>query len=389
VTSRTPLNILFSGMIAADPHQGGATWAVLQYLLGLRRLGHEVWFVEPIAQERIQPAGAPLEASANARYLRDVAAAFGLEDRFVLLRQDTRQTFGAAAYDDLCRIAGECDVLMNVSGMLTDKAVISRIPTRVYIDLDPAFIQLWDAVQGVDMRFDGHTHFVTVGLNIGRPGCDVPICGREWITTLQPVVLEHWSTALQPPEHRALTTVGNWRGYGSIERNGVRYGQKVHSFRQFIELPMQTRVPFMPALSIHPEEKKDLAALASNHWHLVDPSRVAGTPAAYRNFVRGSWAEIGVAKSGYVASHCGWFSDRSACYLACGRPVIAQDTGWSDHLPSGCGLMAFTTTDGAVAAIHAVEHDYAAHCSAGRDVAEAYFDSDKVLGRLLRAVGVA
>src|SRR5262249_50811310 len=162
------------------------------------------------------------------------------------------------------------------------------------------FIQLWHATQGIDMRFAAHTHFVTIGQAIGRPGCAVPTCGLRWIPTTQPVVLDHWPPA-GPITHDALTTVGNWRGYGSVEHRGVFYGQKAHSLRPLIDLPTRTQEKFLLALAIHPGETKDLAALGANGWGLLDPARVADTPDRYRQFIQGSRAEFGIAKSGYAA----------------------------------------------------------------------------------------
>src|SRR4051812_42863752 len=143
--------ILFSGMIAADPRQGGATWAVLQYLLGFRRLGHDVWFVEPIKPTAVRPAGAALAESDNAAYFRDVVRRFGLADRAALLLDGTAETAGVP-YAVLADVARRADVVVNVSGMLTDPALFGPPPARVYLDLDPAFVQMWQAVQGVDMR---------------------------------------------------------------------------------------------------------------------------------------------------------------------------------------------------------------------------------------------
>jgi hypothetical protein len=376
--SRTKLTILFSGMLAGDPGQGGATWAVLQYVLGLRRLGHEVCLVEPVS-------GA-LEGTERARYFREVAHEFGL-DQAALLRAGTMETMGLS-YEDIRGIARRADVLFNVSGMLTDAALIECVPRRVYLDLDPAFVQLWHAVEKIDMRLAAHTHFVTVGMNVGREGCTVPTCGENWAHTPQPVVLERWPVADAPPARDGWTTVANWRGYGSVEHGGVRYGQKAHSLRRLIDLPTRTAERFELALSIHPDEKADLAALAANRWKLVDPSEAAGTPARYAAFVRGSRGEFGLAKSGYVASNCGWFSDRSACYLASGRPVVAQETGWSSRLPAGEGLFSFRTADDVVAATAEVRRDYPKHARAARALAERYFDSDVVLASLLDRVGV-
>jgi hypothetical protein len=380
------LTILLSGMIAADPYQGGATWAVLQYLLGLRRLAHDVCFVEPVPPASLRPAGTDLEHSRNAAYFHAVVAEFGLRGAAALLLAGTRTTVGLP-YDTLRRFAARADLLLNVSGMLQDPDLTGAIAVRAYLDLDPGFVQLWHA-QGIDMRFAGHTHFVTVGQALGTAGCAVPTCGLIWIPTWQPVVLEHWPLAGAVP-HDALTTVGNWRAYGAIEHEGMFYGQKAHSLRRLITLPTRTAEKFLLALAIDPGEVADLAALAANGWGLVDPARVASTPGDYRRFLQGSKAEFGIAKSGYVAARCGWFSDRSACYLASGRPVLAQETSFSRLLPCGEGLFAFATEDDVLAAVAALNADYARHARAARALAEEFFDSDKVLARLLNQVGVS
>jgi hypothetical protein len=376
------LTIIVSGMIAGDPGQGGATWAVLQYVLGFRRLGHEVYLIEPIARPKESGDDWRLATSESAAYFGKVVAAFSLEASSALLLAGTRETVGLT-YNELTSAAKRTSVLFNISGMLEDRALIGAIPTRVYLDLDPAFIQLWQHEYHIDMRFNAHTHFVTVGLAIGLACCPVPTCDREWVSTLQPIVLAEWPMAEQI-ERNALTTVGNWRGYGSVEFEGNFYGQKAHSLRSFMQLPRLTSERFALALSIHPEETKDLEALRENGWTLVDPQEVANTPDRYRSFIQGSKAEFGLAKSGYVASRCGWFSDRSVCYLASGRPVIAQETGFSGFLPVGEGLLAFGTTDDVLAAIAELAGDYSRHARAARSIAEEYFDSDKVLSRLLR-----
>ncbi|MEY4918809.1 MAG: hypothetical protein RL616_2722 [Verrucomicrobiota bacterium] len=373
-------------MIAADPWQGGATWAVLQYVLGLRRLGHEVFFIEPIQPKALRPANASLADSDNARYFISVCDEFGLRDHTALLLAGKCETFGLD-YAELQRVAARADLLLNISGLLAAPELTAKIPVRVYLDLDPAFNQLWHDVQKIDMRFAGHTHHVTIGQNIGSADCSVPTCGLDWLKTFQPVVLEHWPVA-RDVRHDALTTIANWRGYGSIHFNGVDYGQKVHSLRQFISLPTLTKENFLLALAIHPDETKDLAALKANRWQLIDPVCVANTPQAYAEFIRGSKAEFGLAKSGYVNSRCGWFSDRSVCYLASGRPVIAQDCGIRNLLPTGEGLFAFDTSDDVLAAIDALNSDYTHHAKHAREIAVEVFDSDKVLKRLLELVGL-
>jgi hypothetical protein len=236
------------------------------------------------------------------------------------------------------------------------------------------------------MRFAGHTHFVTLGQHIGKQGCPVPDCGLAWLKTIQPIVLERWTAATQITRD-ALTTVGNWRGYGSIEHQGGFYGQKAHSLRQFFPLPSLTTEKFALALAIAPEETKDLDALASYGWEVLDPARVARSPLSYQRFIQGSKAEFGIAKSGYVQSQCGWFSDRSLCYLASGRPVIAQETGFSRYLPTGEGLFAFSTTEQVLEALQELRADYPKHALGARAVAAEYFDSDKVLRRFLDQIG--
>ena len=376
--------ILVSGMVAADPRQGGATWAVLQYVLGFRQLGHEVYLVDPVSPKALRPSGVDLSDSDNARYFGQVVNEFDLASRSALLCGTNGATCGLS-YEQLQSVARRADVLINISGLLTDENLLKPIPIRVYLDLDPAFNQLWNT-QGLEMRFAGHTHFVTIGTRIGQSDCSVPTCGLEWLKTLQPIALDYWPK-VQGCSSSDFTTVGNWRGYGSITHEGVHYGQKAHSLRQFFELPSQTQENFILALSIHRDETKDLAALARNGWHLVDPAQVAGSPGRYQHFIQQSKAEFGIAKSGYVVSRCGWFSDRSICYLASGRPVIAQETGFSRHLPSGEGLFAFNTSGDVLRAVDELRTDYPKQASRARAIAEEYFDSAKVLPKLLQQVG--
>src|SRR4051794_32168022 len=261
-------------MIAGDPFQGGATWAVLQYALGLRQLGHEVLLVEEV--------DGPLEDTAAA-YFEQVATRFGLVDAAALLRAGTTQTVGAP-YAELRAFARRADVLLNVSGILTDSDLVAAIPVRAYLDLDPAFNQLWHE-SGIDMRFAAHNCFVTVGQALGTPECPVPTCGLGWITTVPPVVLDRWPAAGGPGDG-SFTSVGNWRGYGSVEQDGVHYGQRVHSMRSLMELPRRTDARFRLALAIHADERRDLQALDEHGWELLDPVEAAGTPDRYERFIQ-------------------------------------------------------------------------------------------------------
>lgn len=366
------MNIIVSGMVAGTPGHGGASWAILQYLLGLRRLGHDVWLVEPVARES--------DIHTGAAYAQATLGPIGLGERWALLAPD--RTSAGISHAALLQLADRTDVLLNVSGMLTDESLLGRISVRVYLDLDPGFVQLWHEVEGIDMRFDAHTHFVSLSDAIGRT---IPDCGRHWTPTLPPVVLDQWPFAHDLRTH-ALTTVANWRGYGSIEHDGVHYGQKAHSLRPLIELPRRVRARFLLALAIHRAEAADLEALRSNGWELIDPAAVAATPDEYRTFVGGSWAEFGIAKGGYVTSDSGWFSDRSACYLASGRPVLAQDTGFTRRLPVRDGLFPFSSVEDVASAVDILHSDYPAQRQAARAIAENFLDSDLILDSLLRRV---
>jgi hypothetical protein len=370
------LTIVLSGMLAAVPGQGGATWAVLQYALGLQRLGHDVYIVEPIASD--------LRArSSSSRYFAEVVEAFGLERNAAMIFEGTRETVGLP-YKELRSVASRADVLFNINGILREEELLDALAVRVYMDIDAGFNQLWHSA-GFDRHFDSHTCHVTIGQGIGEPWSPVPTCGIEWFKSVQPVVLEHWPLA-GDIVHDALTTVGNWRSSGSFEYNGVFIGQKAHSLRPLIGLPKLTTERFLLALGIHSDETKDLEALNANAWELVDPAAVAATPDMYRMFIQGSKAEFGLVQQGCLTMPCGWFSDRSACYLASGRPVVAQDTGFGHWLPTGDGVFAFSSSGEAVEAIERLNADYRHHSRAARTVAEEYFESDKVLARLLEVV---
>lgn len=387
------LNIAVAGMVAGDPGQGGATWAVLQYVLGLRRLGHNVTLVEAMADRSVVPTGSAFTRSTNARYFSDVVRQFGLTGDAGIVHVETRQTVGLSLHALADRLS-RCDLVLNIAGNLREiPELFETTPLRLYLDLDPAFTQLWNA-DGIDMRWAGHTHYATVGLRLADSTTDLPLGGIDWFVTLPPVVLDIWRAAPQGrhvhnPSLGAYTTVANWRSYGSIERNGRIYGQKVHSWRALMELPLRTGLAFTPAISIHPDEVADLERLKLGGWQVLPAEKSVATPDAYMAFIRDSRAEIGIAKSGYVLSRCGWFSERSACYLAAGRPVLAQETGFAGVLPVGEGLLSFSTLDDAIEGVRAIEADYVRHAGIARELAGDYFDSARVLSKLLAHVSAA
>jgi hypothetical protein len=319
----------------------------------------------------VEPVGS-LERSAHC--FRRLARMFALDA--ILLERDSDRRI------ELTRWQPEkVDLLLNLSGVLAGGVTADL---RVYLDLDPGFTQAWHA-QGIDVGLDGHDKFVTVGRSIGQPGCPIPDCNRTWLSIPQPIVVEHWPYATNL-QYRAATSIGHWRSYGSLVHDGVHYGQRAHATRELIRVPELSTVDVLLALGIDPAEEDDLAALRRHGWQLTSPTQVAATPHAYRDFVQGSLLELGIAKQGYVSSHSGWFSDRSVCYLASGRPVVAQDTGFPAWLPTGDGLLSYRTAEEAAAALDAVAGDYERHRTAARSLAEDVFDSDRVLRELLECL---
>ena len=382
--------VVYSGALAQQPANGGLAWFHLQFLLGLRRLGCDVLFVDRVGPEMCRDAaGRPcgLAESVNLRFFRAVVRQFGLEGNSALIYDRGREVVGAPL-GRVREFAASADFVLNVMGYLDDESILGRARRRVFLDIDPGFGQMWREL-GLHDAFRGHDAFVTVGLNVGRAGCDVPTCGLDWVTTPQPVVLDLWPEAGPPPAGAAFTAVGAWRGpNGPVEYRGRTYGLRVHEFRRFVEVPAAcpgTR--FELALDIHPADANDADRLRQNGWHVVAPAAVAGTPDAYRDYVAASKAEFMVPKQMYVATHSGLLSDRSAYYLASGRPVLARDTGFSHHYPTGDGLLAFATPEEAAAGVERINADYERHCRAARELAAEFFDSDKVLARLLDRLG--
>ncbi|AGA28598.1 hypothetical protein [Singulisphaera acidiphila] len=378
--------IVIAGAVARRPGCGGHAWVFLQYLLGFRRLGWDVLFLDEL---EIDPAGdshAP-HLTASALELAGLMERFGLGNDYSLNIGRGTRTVGLARADVLERV-GRSAFLLNVMGYLADEEILARAPRRVFLDIDPGFGQIWKA-EGLADIFQGHDDFVTIGENIGRPECVIPTCGLHWLTTPQPVVLEQWPSHEDEPG-RCWSSVMSWRGaFGPLTYQGQTYGLRPPEFRKFATLPRQSGRRFELALDIHPDEVKDLAMLAENHWSLVNPAQVAGDPWRYRTHIQGSRAEFMVAKNLYVKTQGGWLSDRSLCYLASGRPVLAQDTGIQSLYPTGLGLLTFSDLDEATAGVEIVERDHAKQARGARALAEEFFDSDRVLGRLLNKLGIA
>lgn len=372
---------LLAGAVANKPLNGGEAWVRLNWLLGLRRLGFDAYFVE----QQNTPAD-----SAGRRHLEAAMAAHGLGDRWALLDERGESVAGLDRAE-IEAVAEEAEVLFNHSGHLREGALRSAPRHRVYVDLDPAYTQVWSDDPSIAFSLAGHDSYVTVGLNVGRSDCPLPSGGVEWTPTLPPVVLERWPLAPPAGEPLRFTTVGTWRGpYGQLPVAGRLAGGKHHEFRRLLPLPRRVDgAAFELALEIHPGDAADREALRASGWQLVPPGEVAATPSDFGAYLRGSGAELSAAQGAYVASRCGWFSDRTAAYLASGRPALVQDTGFDTVLPVGEGLLSFSNLTDAEQGARRIVADPAGHAAAAAELARAHLDSDLVLGRLLETAGVA
>src|SRR6266545_867805 len=377
--------IVVSGALANKPGNGGAAWTRLSWLLGLKRLGHEVYFIEQIARNACaDAAGSPcdLADSVNAAYFRHVAGRFGFANMAALVCDDNLESVGLLA-TELADVADTADLLVNISGHLTLEELKPRFRRSVFIDLDPGYTQIWHAQQLAERQLQGHQFYFTVGENIGTPGCSIPVGDIRWQPIRQPVLLGEWPASFDDSLAR-FTTVADWRGaFGRVEYDGAVFGVKAHEFRKFVTIPAQTGERFEIALNVHGADRADVESLRQNGWTVVDPKSVACDPDRFRGYVQGSSAEFSVAQGIYVDTRSGWFSDRTVRYLASGKPVLVQDTGFGRTYPTGRGLLPFLTVDEAGTGARSIAADYSLHARAARAIAEEFFDSGKVLPALL------
>lgn len=368
------MKVVVAGIIARHPF-GGVAWCSLMYLLGLRALGHDVFYVEDTGECVYDPDRNTIseDPAYGLAHIHDTLAPHGLGDRWALVNYDGRY-FGAPRG----RVAAACrdaDLFLNLSGgcwFWRDE--YAAIPRKAFIDSDPAFTQLSLVRREGSLRefFQRFDRLFTFGANVGTTAADVPTAGFDWHHTWQPVVLDQWQPG-GPPRDDRFTTVMSWR----IKSFADVGGHKDEEFLKVIDLPARVGRRFNLAVN-GPHE-----LLRAHGWDTVDAMAASRSADSYRDFVRGSYAEFGVAKHTYVRTCSGWFSDRTQCYLAAGRPAIVQDTGWTAHLPSGTGLLAFRTVDEAAEAIARVDAEYAVHARAAREVAQEHFESSRVLTALL------
>jgi hypothetical protein len=375
------------------PEVAGNTWAFLQYVVGFDRLGVQSFWIDhqakldprrPARDRRAQPHEDCHSIDYVERRFRQTARDFGFEDRWCIVYDGGARHIGMSA-GELESLVEEADVLINLGGPLPPQSPLLRIRCRVYVDLDPGFTQIW--AHQIDMGFRDHDFFFSVGQNVGRADFKIPTPGVAWEPTFPPIVLDLWPAHIDA-ECERLSTIADWHGSQYARFGNDLYQGKREEFLRFLDVPRRARRPVEIALSMGQHDHEDLGLLLRNDWFVRDPYLYAGDLDSYREFIRFSRAEFSVAKSGYVRSGCGWLSDRTASYLACGKPAVVQSTGFEWRLPTGEGLITFRTVEEAVEALATVEHDYMSHARAARALAEQQFDSAQVLGSMLQRAGL-
>jgi len=371
------LNILCSGYLVRYP-LGGHSWHHLQYLVGLQRLGHRVTFFE----EHGWPSSCydPIQADMTSdptygiAFLRRLLEPHGLADRWCYLSEDG--TSHGMPREQLAEVCRDCDVYFNLSNInwIPELELCRR---RVLVDTDPVFTQI--GAFGMGGAFTRYHTLFTYGENVHRPACEMPDGGARWLPTRQPVVLDFWEAQAVDPV-APFTTVGSWSNFGDRMHNGRVYGHKNRESEPYFSLPTEVNEPMEMAIRAPSEVRQRLTA---GGWQLKDPLEVTRSPETYQSYLATSRAEFSVAKHAYVTTRSGWFSDRSSAYLASGRPVVVQDTGFSDFLPCGEGLLAFTSPREATASVRRLRNDYERHCAAAPKLVEEHFDANAVLTTLL------
>jgi GT2 family glycosyltransferase len=388
--SRQP-KIVLLGMMTPMP-VAGVVWQNLHYLLGFERLGFEAYYVETHARTPAMLMSDPSDDSSAlaAEFIAAVMRRFGLADRWAFRAlHDDGQCFGMSEVQ-LERLYADAELLVNLHGGTWPRPELAATGRLVYLETDPVQLQL-ELEHGLEetTRFlDPHCAFFTFAENWGNPDCELPQQDRyRFLPTRQPVVLDLWPDR-SPQSADLYTTIGNWRQeWRDVTYRGERYTwSKHHEFRKHLDLPKRTGLGFELALSNCPSEDREM--LEARGWRVRDGLEISTGVDAYRAYVGASRGEFTVAKDQNVRLRTGWFSDRSATYLASGRPVVTQDTGFGSTLPLGEGLFAFDTPDGAAAALEEIESDYRRHASAARRLAAEHFGHEVVLGSMLEALGL-
>jgi hypothetical protein len=353
----------------------GNVLAYFHYLMGLHLLGHEVIYLEESGWPGscYEPATQMYgdDPASGIERVSKVMADYGLKAPLCYINSNTGDVKGVA-WNEVKRMLAAADLLLNIGGVCW-LPEFRLCHSRIYIDMDPLFTQVGRF--GAESLHEHHMHF-SYGVNIGKSGCTVPDNGIDWHATLPPVVPEMWDASIPKAENSRkgnlpFTTVANWNAYGSVTYEGERYGQKDEELLRLLHLPRHTSQKLELSLSGVDDDQR--RQFQNEGWLVRDAGHVSRDMKTYRDYIKKSRGELSVAKNAYVKTRSGWFSDRSVCYMASGRPVILQDTGFSDYLTTGDGVLPFSSTDEAARCIDSVNEEYGYHSRAARLMAENTF----------------
>lgn len=391
------LKIIVSGFAGLFP-TGGATWDYIQYPLGLHMMGHDVYYLEDTMLYPVyQNSGDKWDDCAfGVSYLKKAMEDVGLADRWAYRDVVTGKLFGMPEkeFKELCNTA---DVLINVSSSIFFKEEYMQIPVKILVDTDPMFTQYQYHLKliagGSEARvasdyMHAHNLFFTFGLNIGNPDCRIPVYDFDWKTTKKPICLKYWDQPSMEPLKYGFTSIMNWTERPDFMYEKETWGQKNKEFQKFFDLPSIAREKFEIIINRPKDDgtSKSIDHLRKCGWNVLSPDELIADLNLYRNFVQSSQGEFSITKETYIKSNSGWFSGRSAVYLASGKPVITQDTRWSDYIPSGNGVIAITDLSSAVEAVKEVTGNYRHHSKAARNIAMDYFDSTLILSDILNHI---
>ncbi len=366
---------------------GGLTMHYVHYVLGLQELGYRVHYVErqnrPL--ETYDPVADAMtdRPDVAVRYLAGVAERYGFADRWSFI--DRAGACHGVGWGPLRAALDEADFLLTVVDP-TWFDDLARCERRIFIDGDPMFTQV-AVIAGSGSRADAPHHYDTLftfAARMGMEGCLVPDAGRTWLPTRPVVATSRWPVG-PPPEGAPFVALMHWAAGGEVHHAGQAFGHKDREFEGIAPLPSRRGGDYVLAAGGAGVPRE---ALGRHGWRLVNPLRVTATPEDYAGFIAGARADIGVAKHAYVASRSGWFSDRSTCFLAAGRPVLHQDTGYADWLPADAGVLPFSDLESLVDALDRLDRDYDLHARAARRVAEEHFEARVVIAEMLDAAGL-
>jgi hypothetical protein len=379
--------IIILGIIGRTP-VAGVAWQALHYIEGIRRLGHDVYYLEDTQTWPYNPETETSDSAYTVNYIEQLMTWCGLGDRWAYC--DVSQGGGVQGLSEfqLANLLQKADAIVNLTGSSELREAHLKVPIRVYLETDPGVPQI-EVSQGKRYTIDflsAHTHHFTFAENYGHEGSLLPVGPFRYHPTRQPVVL-HWWRSADVKDPTSFTTIATWKQSNDISWKGERYTwSKDRQFMEFIDLPKRSGQAFEMALAC--SDAKSIARLQSHGWKICDALPMSKDIFPYRSFIAGSRGEFTVSKDQYVRLRTGWFSDRSACYLAAGRPVITHDTGFGKNIPTGAGLFGFNTMEEIVGALEAINSDYDKHCQAARAIAEEYFRAETVTAKLLEDCGI-